>query len=110
MQDDQEPLSNLAFVYPRKPISGFLFFLDGDPIDIETKKQTLAAWFTVETELGLRSVLGERKMTTSSTNTTWASNSKQRITDQAHWMLTGVYTNKVKAQETWTVLSLLPKL
>jgi len=42
-QDDQEPLATTAFVYNRKPTSGIIFLLDGEPINIGTKKQTLTA-------------------------------------------------------------------
>ena len=44
LQGNQEPLATPAFVYTRKPTSGFLL-LDGEPVDIGIKKPTLAAYF-----------------------------------------------------------------
>ena len=44
-------------------------------------------------------------------NTSWASNPKQSIGDQARYTITGgVSTNKVKPLEAWPALSFLPKL
>ena len=43
-QEDQEPLAtSMASVYTRKPTAAFLFFLNGGPTNIGTKKQTLSA-------------------------------------------------------------------
>ena len=43
-KEDQDPLETWAgFVYTRKPTSGFFFLLNGEPINIRTKKQALTA-------------------------------------------------------------------
>ena len=43
-QEDRDPLAiSTAFVYTHKPTSAFLFLLNGGPINIETKKQTMPA-------------------------------------------------------------------
>lgn len=43
-QDDREPLAtSTAFVHTRVSTSGFLFFLNGRPVSIGAKTQTLTA-------------------------------------------------------------------
>ena len=86
-QNDQKPLATSpAFVYTRKPTSGFLSILNEEPINIEAKTQRLAALLTVEAEpMTAMRFLRERILPTSPTSRYCsASNLKRRTTDQEH--------------------------